>query len=49
MREGELGVDLGWSKTMVGDVEEACFIGQVPVRCEDRETRDVGNLMFILG
>lgn len=30
MREGELGVYLGRGKTMVGDVEEACFVGQVP-------------------
>lgn len=49
MREGELVVDLGWSKTMVGDVEEACFVGQVPVRCEGRETRGMGSFMLVLG
>lgn len=27
VREGELGIDLGGFKTMVGDVEEACVVG----------------------
>lgn len=48
MREGELGVDLGRAKTMVGDVEETCFVGQIPARRGDLETRGVGSFMTVL-
>lgn len=48
MCEGELGVYPGRGESMVRDVEEPCFVGQVPVRCEDCDTKGLGSFMIVL-